>query len=197
MTTVIPSGYGLVTFEYNWQATSSNVCVTTLGVDTDGSPALTLEAVEDAWLATDSLGTPSLLYTGGFYRGATIRYPVGGGDYAVAESRSNAQAGGKSGSPALPQVSMIVQKRSALVGRRNRGRMFIPNQIGPADGDADRYGTWIAAGSVWQDKADEFLSLLTTAGITPVLLHSDGATPTTITEFRTNQTVGLVRSRLR
>jgi len=98
-----------------------------------------------------------------------------------------------------PQVAYILQKRTALSGRRNRGRMYLP-----ASNEANITSTGrLAAGEVTilNGCAGAMYTALAnpagnnTAG--PVLLHSEApSTPTLVTEFEASDVVATQRRRL-
>jgi len=80
-------------------------------------------------------------------------------------------SGGSSGNFEVPNVALLVHKRSARGGRRGRGRMFIPWIL--ADADTDQTGgigaTPLAA---LQTRSNAFRNILIVAGYQLVLLHS-------------------------
>lgn len=100
---------------------------------------------------------------------------------------------------ALPNnTSLLVAKRTASGGRRNRGRMFVPpfrldeaavDTIGKIDP---------ATVTTLQTRWDAFRSLLIASGFAPLLFHSKPPyTPTPITQFQVQPLCATQRRRMR
>jgi hypothetical protein len=93
--------------------------------------------------------------------------------------------------------ALLVQKRSASAGARNRGRFFFP-PFGVADNHVDhngmhsttQYNALDARLQVWFD-------LVSQGDFQPVLFHSDGGTPTPITSFVLDPQIATQRRRMR
>lgn len=128
-----------------------------------------------------------------------------GGDPLTVSSPASSSGG--TASAMLPQnCAVLVQKRSGVAGKRNRGRMFIPLMAREAqvDGvgviDADER-------DAYQVTADLFLEKLlsdepgTFTPAPPVILHTAGVgvdpTPTPITRFIVDPVIATQRRRLR
>lgn len=101
-------------------------------------------------------------------------------------------------------LALLVNKRTALLGRRGRGRMFVPGVLAGDDtGLGGEYTT--SARESFQERCDDFLEYLigNTPGMVdplellPCVLHSDDTTPTPISSLVLNRKVGVLRKRLR
>jgi hypothetical protein len=95
--------------------------------------------------------------------------------------------------------SLIVQKNTALGGRRNRGRMFIPPII-LNDGAVDVAGN-IAPGplATIQGNFNDWYAALVAADWEPALFHQGAGAPvpTAITSFTVQSLIGTQRRRMR
>jgi hypothetical protein len=103
--------------------------------------------------------------------------------------------GSNGGPPAPPNTAFLLEKKAALGGRKNRGRMFLPG----VDGDefspggvisSGRFGTLTAA-------AANFLDALETLESPMVILHSASSDPSTVTELLLDPVLATQRRRLR
>lgn len=103
-------------------------------------------------------------------------------------------------------MSLVVRKQTAVLGRRGRGRMFIPGVL--ADGDVTASGGIEPdSAGIFQTAAEDFLSNLTATipGVDspiapPYLLHSEGTSqtsPSAITALSPAPLVGWIRGRIR
>jgi hypothetical protein len=106
---------------------------------------------------------------------------------------------GTAATPSIPpNCAVLFRKTTAAGGRRNRGRFYAPpcNINEAAVSDAGVIDSSIAAAQ--QTKWDAALTALSTAGLTPVLFHSEGPfTPTPITGFVLQLLLATQRRRLR
>lgn len=99
--------------------------------------------------------------------------------------------------PPPPNVSWVIQKRTGLGGRPNRGRMYFPparlgETVVNAAGVVDSANV-----SAEQADWDAFLSGMQGLGYEIVLFHSDGSPSTEITSFVVESLVATQRRRLR
>lgn len=99
---------------------------------------------------------------------------------------------------AMPvNCAVLLNKNTALGGRRNRGRAYIPPTY-PAESEvsvAGLIGT-ITLG-IWQASFDLMFTALADSGLQPVLHHSDGSLGTPITGWTLGSTIATQRRRLR
>jgi len=98
-------------------------------------------------------------------------------------------------------VATILRKSTALGGRRNRGRMFIPN---PIEGEVSSAGVYTGGAIIsWNSAAGAILpggSIHTAFGFLgdAVVLHDTGSqTPAVVTNLTCQSRVGTQRRRLR
>lgn len=110
-------------------------------------------------------------------------------------------SGTNSGS--FPVISMcaIARKNTAELGRKGRGRCFLPGSV--ENGEINRSGeiSPVIRGLLG-DRWNDFLLQLATPPVggdamSPVLLHADGSTPTVITGGSISPLVGWIRGRIR
>nr|CRY98157.1 hypothetical protein [uncultured prokaryote] len=139
------------------------------------------------------------LPTGGQIGPATMRVGQDGGEPLVYEASSSG-LGTNSGQYAPQNVALLIQKRSVLGGRKNRGRLFMP---AVTEGAVDNVGQ-IAGGTVdiYQDLCDEWLTSFLPVDEIPgygqwVILHTGPDTPTPVTSLRVEPVVATQRRRLR
>lgn len=110
-------------------------------------------------------------------------------------SSSSSGTGGLTGNGLLPNTAILVQKVTALGGRRNRGRMYWP---GLREEDVDSSGNIDGATTTaWSGAMGDLFADLTAGGMPPVVLHSDGGAPTPITTFNVLSIAATQRNRLR
>jgi hypothetical protein len=106
--------------------------------------------------------------------------------------------GTRSAQPPSPQVCAIVKKRTAGVGRRYRGRFYLPasflsaSTVGPS-GIIDTTPL-----NDLNARAEVFRGNMVTQDMAPVLLHTESPfTPTPITSMPVENMIGTQRRRLR
>jgi hypothetical protein len=93
-----------------------------------------------------------------------------------------------------PGVCLLVQKRTALGGRKNRGRLYYP--IAEADvgqGGAVASGALTAAGTAWNNFWDD----LEVGSNQMAVFHSDLSTPTLVVSLQVSGLTATQRRRLR
>lgn len=101
-------------------------------------------------------------------------------------------------------LSLLADKRTALLGRRGRGRLNIPGVLDDEDtGLGGEYTT--SARESFQQKLDDFYTYCRgdqpgqtdPLALEGFVLHSDDTTPTPIQRLVLNRRVGVLRKRLR
>lgn len=189
----IPVGYAQCNMKYTGVAAPLGAEVT-LGLKlpiSDPDPEEIGEAVRLAWVENilpgqvNDITLSSILVKKG---------PNEDGPFAEVTSG----ALGDSSSPGwTPQVSILVRKNTALGGRRNRGRMFIPGY--PENVAAENGGVDTGAQSAINAQFEQLRDDLVTVELLPVVLHGDQilTTPTLITSFSVAPVVATQRRRLR
>lgn len=105
------------------------------------------------------------------------------------------EVGGAGGTFASPNLAYLVEKNTALGGRRGRGRMFLPGVTESGIGSAGGLDSTVA--SDFATNLGNWFDTFAGAGVSPVLLHSDATSPTPITSFTIDPTVATQRNRLR
>lgn len=146
------------------------------------------------------LGSPSEYYTQWTFVGVTTRKQTATG-FEVGEEVVNA-AGTATGDTLPVNTSMLVKKVTALGGRHNRGRCYMP-LVGLDESDIDDNGM-IASGELTsqQGRWDTFFDELVAADVVPCLFHYPyTGTPeppeTNLTGFVVQAQVATQRRRLR
>lgn len=125
----------------------------------------------------------------------TAYYNGGGSDLAVYTEPVNLP-GTTSGTGTPPQVALLIRKETGLAGRRNRGRMFLPQ---PGNNNVGEDGLVNATPlATYQAAADAFLADLATNLVPMVILHEDsGIAPTPVSALVVSNVVATQRRRLR
>lgn len=200
MPTNIPVGYAQAAMEYTG-AVGTEPYVTTFGVDTRGLDLDSLQTLADdlfrlwsnAWID----------YTSAALTFQRVRLTVNlAGEVGSVLSTNGAQVGEATGSDRVPTaMSLICTKQSANLGRRNRGRSFIPGVL--TEGAVDQSGN-ILEGTretyvgVWTN----FIEAVSTASpefdtTHMVILHADGGVPSQVLTGNCASKVGWIRKRIR
>lgn len=145
--------------------------------------------------ATDNL--KNLVSSGYVCGGGWVTWGSDGGDIRIDGSVAPV-AGGRAPGAAPPNVATLVQKLTALGGRRNRGRMYLPGAVETDIDNEGLYGTTPLG--VLQTAATAFRTqTLALAQVDQlVLLHEQAPfTPTEITSLVVSRTVATQRRRQR
>lgn len=125
-----------------------------------------------------------------------------GTDDLIVESDLVAIPGTSAGAKLPQNCAALVKKRTGLGGRKNRGRVYIPNVLN----EAEVSDTGVITGSTvvnFQTYADQwFVNVTGTVGglypATPmVILHRDGSAPTAVTQLVMDPVLATQRRRLR
>lgn len=199
MPMIIPPGYGLCRYLLTLDGDPETM-MTTCGHDlSDAGGDFESAALQ---LSNRFGGLLMEQFSGAYtFRGVQLTVGTDGGDPITYEV-TTANTGGL-GNDAPPQnTAVLVQKRTALGGRRNRGRMYLPGFT--VETQVTSRGTLDGAAlTAKQEVINEWAAALTTPGgglisMPPVILHSEvPAGPTPITEFRVSGVVATQRRRLR
>lgn len=182
---VIPAGYSRVVLEYDAASAMGSQVVTGFGVN-EGPGETLLNKVQQWW--TESLK----LRTNVGYRLQRIEAR---NDFEVLD-RTIGQNGVLAGEPSPPNTAALFKMGSGLVGRMNRGRMYLPGVL--LDNEVSASGTIdnVTITSLTGVMA-YLLDLLDEIGAQPVILHSGVGAPTLVTNGTIEATVATQRRRLR
>jgi len=125
---------------------------------------------------------------------AEVRLNIGGVENVG--SSTETQTGGSADQRPAPNCALLVQKRSGVSGRKNRGRFYWPWAINNAS--INEAGV-ISTGTVndFQDIFDNFLENLSTEGIPMRILHNSAGTPAPVIGLSVSPLVATQRRRLR
>lgn len=185
MTLNVPAGFAQVTFQYSAAtALGSNVAFT-FGLGR--APSLDLaEGIQTWW---DAELRP---LTSQHYVLETIRLRSDVGEYDLSVN----EAGSITGDTSPPNVAVLVQKRTGLAGRANRGRMFLPGLL--PDTSTDNGGTINSTKlEAIQAAMDALLEAadLDWGGVQ--LFHNGSSDPTSVTQLPVLPQVATQRRRMR
>lgn len=202
MSLVIPQGYASAAWIFNSSA-GTPTFVTTCGLRIG---ALVDDYVEIANNCFDAYAEDLLPRTWNGLTLERVQLTIGSevGNGSVNSSLSP-QAGGLSGADAALAMSVIVSKQTSRLGRKGKGRFFLPGLL--ANEDVNVNGDMgPATQAAIQADVDSFYAALASgtepALSDPVLLHNDESAgvlpiPTEITRFVVGAKVGWVRKRIR
>lgn len=202
MSLVIPPGFGSAAFVLTGTP-GTQPYVTTLGLDLSeygGDFVLAANTAKAAYFAAFSAVTSSNLVLD------RVTLTVGSdGPGGSVDSTSGPAAMTRTGSFPPTALSAIARKSTSVLGRRGRGRMFLPGVVNEDQVDQD--GSITNAGrTAVQGALNTFFNELVTPTdpgalpLPPVLLHGPGLPvlpPTPIEGFTVSDTVGWVRGRIR
>lgn len=189
----IPEGFSSVLVRIALTGDSDEMAVTfgmelTSGYD-QSSADVTSATVSD-WIR-------SLLNSSYSYNGIVVTAQLAGDDPVIFESSTDAGAGLGAGNCVPQNTAYLLRKRTALGGRRNRGRMFVPGVPEAAVSNAGE----LTAPTVSDinDVNDVFLASLATFLTPMVILHRNDPflPPTEVTALICQSTVATQRRRLR
>lgn len=203
MTVEIPTGFGLVAWEFSMPG-DVEPWYCTLGVDLPSggeSPSFYADDLFIAW-RDNVLGLQSTTMT----LNQCIVKMGSDGPPVMGYSTLGTAPGQTSGSFLPQNCAMLVDKMTNSGGRRNRGRMYIPAALPEAN--VDNVGTIttglvtganVAFGGLWEALQNGVAP--TNIAYPPVILHSPGISalplPTPITSFRVQSVISTQRKRLR
>jgi len=99
--------------------------------------------------------------------------------------------------PPPSNVALLIKKQTALGGRKNRGRMYVP-PAGVSQSALDASGNFKSGEQAGQQtKYDGAFGALETGDYVMFLFHSDSTAPTPITGFSVESQVATQRRRMR
>jgi hypothetical protein len=162
--------------------------------DSDVSAAAVAQNVADAFVIAFS---GSEMATGSSLQRVDAQLGQDGGEGPVGTSIQNYI--GTSGGACLPQnCAGLIHKRTALAGRKGRGRMYLPSFFLP-EASIDSIGALNSAlVTNLTNSINSFLSGLTTEGVPMVLFHeSSPPSPTLVTSLQVDPIIATQRRRLR
>lgn len=181
----IPAGYSRVTFEYAARSSMGSQIVFGFGAATDPGDAF-LDVCEEWW--TESLK----LRTSAAYRLERIEMR---NDVSVLD-RTIGETGQLAGDVAPPNTAALVKLTTGLIGRENRGRLYLPGCL--LDTEVTDTGTIdsTALASI-QGVMDYLVALMVDATTPAVILHSGVGAPTQVTNVQVQSVAATQRRRLR
>lgn len=200
MSLVIPPGYGVAAFVLNGSAGTAPY-VTTIGLDLGEYGGDFVGAANDAFLAYASNIMPATSNNLTLDR-VTLSVGVDGPGGSVDSDQAPVN-GTSTGNFPPTACSVIARKITNELGRRGRGRMFLPGIATETQVEQDGSLT-PAARLSFNTMLGEFYDTLVAGSIgipmPPVLLHGpslDPIPPTPITGLAVSDVVGWIRGRIR
>lgn len=197
---IIPEGYG----ECAWIFTGgpgTAPYVTTLGVALVGiDPDDYVQACDDLFAQYRSVILPLTSDALTLDR-VVLSIGLAGGTSGSVSSTNSAAQGGISGVEFAPlAMSAIATKQSASLGRKGRGRSFLPGTVRDASVDEGgnlTSGAVAAIGDAWSALLVNLATATPGRAMSPVILHADGSTPSVIVSGGCSPKVGWIRGRIR
>jgi len=189
--TIIPTGFGQVTFQYLSTATPTGAAIT-FGFENIGSQTA-------AQCATDMVNsfTTSTLMSNFSSACATsnVRVKLGPDEDGPFADQPMSIGGGGAATCVSPNTALLVEKLTDLGGRQGRGRVFMPGLL---ESDVASDGTILAA-SITNLNVDlaSFLNLCAVANVPLMLLHGDTSPPNLITALTCDPKAATQRRRMR
>lgn len=197
MTLIVPPGFGLAAFTFTG-AVGTQPYVTTIGCELVLGEATAVECANSLFGLYQQHLIPET--TGQLTLDRVSLHVGDDGPSGSVDSTSAPVAGGRSGTYPPTACSAIARKVTSDLGRRGRGRMYLPGVLSESEIDQD--GTVVSARRTTLNAAlaaflDDFN--LPTSGIgQPMLFHSAAPTdPTLIEGLVTSDLVGWIRGRIR
>lgn len=206
MSVTIPPGFASAAIEVLGSAGTAPY-ITTFGVDTSEAGGDFLKVANECF---DCYASNWQLVTSDQLTINRCILSVGqdGGEAPSVISDLSSRVGNRSGASEHIGTALLINKNTATLGRRGRGRMFIPGVL--ADSQVSLEGRLNASQiDLFQEIADQFGQQLQNGvpgtsiddwiPLQGVLLHGpvDGIDPSPITSFPVQSKVGMLRRRLR
>lgn len=198
MPRIIPPGFAMCSIEH-WLDNYPRPAIVTMGVSILGTESESGN-VADQFHGAYTTSVGGVIDSSVRIRNARAVIGQDGGDPIVQESATS-YPGARSGQSTPPALAVMASKATALGGRRNRGRMYIPWAVD--EGQVGENGA-IATAQVngIQTRVNQLLvnlkggdtgayNLLNGA----VLIHSEAVPPTIITAMQVNPTIRTQRRR--
>ncbi len=191
-----PINYAQVTLVFTLTGDAEEM-VTTFGVAPDLGFSATLIATHavTAARAADGPFLASQILGGYTFQGARAALRTLDG-METGEDFTAPQTGTKSGNPLPSNCSELWTKRTALGGRRNKGRNYIP-PVYFSEADVDPRGAITVSMTTRQAVVTQFVTKMAELDVPLVLFHSDGGVPTSITGLTVNSLIATQRERMR
>lgn len=199
MSVIPPDGFGSAAWVLTG-APGTGPFITTCGVEVD--PVEDTEVVANHLF--DAYASTILAQTGNVFtlERVILTLPAGLGAVGTVESTVPSEIGALSGERCSLSMALLVNKRTAGIGRRSRGRFFLPGVL-PVGGvdtggllDPSDVGAYQVIMNLFFDALEANAAPFPTS-TPPVLLHSDAGAPTPITQFTVSNKVGSLRRRIR
>lgn len=205
MPTQIPDRYGSFAAKLTGPGTAADDSIVTIGVHRNavaGGPDATWDQVFNQYREGFRDFFTALLHVGWTFVGADLTYREGG---VLQGLTATEFVQGSISSPAPAFTSLVLQKRTNLIGRQFRGRMSVPGVIGTAnvqpDGTLSNATIAAYAPTVLAlfNKLEWDSSQLINPPLlaTPVILHQAAITPTRVTSLLISSSVGINKTRYR
>jgi hypothetical protein len=187
---IIPLGFAHVVHLFSGGGLPRGAA-TTHGVSFVGQAVLAdkAEGIADAFEDTIRLYLASeVTYLG-------CRVKAGPNDVGPEYTAARARPGALANAMTPPNTAWLLKKKSALGGRQNRGRMYVPGIVE----DATIHNGKITASSLtqMQTAADNYMAALASNDSPMVILHTASSDPTTVVSLDVDPTVATQRRRLR
>lgn len=197
--TAIPVGFADATFVFQCTGRPRQ-CTWSMGLDLSSDPSVdpttVAQTVYDAYVGTNDPVFPAHMCTGWSFVGVSVSKMLETGP--IVGQTFDTVVGTASNGPVPVNTSCLATKQTALGGRRNRGRAYIP-PVWPPEEDVDQAGV-IAPTQLGQLQGwyNSFFSTLSTGPYPPVLFHQSAPfTPTPITGFVIGSQMATQRRRMR
>lgn len=200
MPKIIPVGYAEAAWTFSGGPGTAPY-VTTLGVALAGiDPDDYVQAADDIFQAYASVMMPNTSDAITLDR-VVLSIGLAGGTSGSVSSTNTAVPGGVSGVEFAPlAMAAIATKQSASLGRKGRGRSFLPGTVRDASVDEGgnlTTGAVTALGDAWNQILVNLATATPGRAMSPVILHSDGSTPSVIISGGCSPKVGWIRKRIR
>jgi hypothetical protein len=196
---VIPVGFGEAAIEVNGPV-GTGPFITTIGVSLIGIATSDYLDLADNILSAYQAVFQAPTSDQCTIDSCTLAVGLTGGTSGSVRSSGASVAGLNNGSMAPSSMAVIGQKASADLGRRGRGRSFLPCMLDRASVLENGQLTPTAVtdyGALWNDFVVALATLPVGSAAAPVILHADGSTPTPITGTSVSPLVGWIRKRIR
>lgn len=187
---IIPAGYAHIVHRLGGAALRTGAAVTYGIAPNGGSFDPTDAALLHGFFGTRIM--PRL--TNGVQLESTIM-KYGPNDTGPQVVHDGVVVGGISEATASVNTALLVQKRTALGGRANRGRFYLPGvPEAQVDGDGLIPSTYRAS---VETAVDGFLADIVAEGMNMVILHNVSPTPTIVTSLTVDEYAATQRRRMR